>query len=118
MLRKFNEYGSFRGIKRTGYGFSMRSARRQQRNKQFRKLFRMGLIGGGILFVFGIIVFIQMLFQLPDVELINTFVPNETTKIYSADGVVLAELHQEENRIIVPTEKMSPYLKAAVACNL
>jgi len=114
MLRKFNEYGSFRGIKRTGYGFSMRSARRQERNKQFRKLFRMGLIGGGILFVFGIIVFIQMLFQLPDVELINTFVPNETTKIYSADGAVLAELHQEENRIIMPIEKMSPYLKAAV----
>jgi len=51
---------------------------------------------------------------LPDVETISTIIPAETTKIYSADGVVLAELHEEENRILIPIEKMSPLIIKSV----
>jgi penicillin-binding protein 1A len=51
---------------------------------------------------------------LPDVETISTFIPAETTKIYSQDGVVLAELHREENRELIPIERISPILIKAV----
>jgi penicillin-binding protein 1A len=59
-------------------------------------------------------IFIQIFTQLPDVESINTYLPSETTMIFSGDGKVLARLHQEENRQIVSLSKISPYLPKAV----
>ena len=58
-----------------------------------------GTISGaiGIVIVSAVILYFSR--QLPDIESISTYIPAETTKIYSADGVILAELHQEENRI-------------------
>jgi penicillin-binding protein 1A len=52
--------------------------------------------------------------NLPDVEQISSYIPAETTKIYSSDGVILAELHREENRILIPIEKISPILQKTV----
>lgn len=52
--------------------------------------------------------------KLPDVDEISTYIPAETTKIYSADGVILAELHQEENRIRIPIEQISKTLQKTV----
>lgn len=51
---------------------------------------------------------------LPSVDVISSYVPSETTKIYSDKNIVLAELHQEENRILMPLEEISPFIKAAV----
>lgn len=70
----------------------------------------LGSIGGLVL---GIMIY-QISKDLPDVATISTYIPAETTKIYSADGVVLAELHREENRILIPIERMSPILPKTV----
>ncbi len=58
--------------------------------------------------------FLQILTQLPNVETISVFSPSETTEIYAADGTILAKLHREENRYVVPLEKISPILQKAV----
>ena len=58
--------------------------------------------------------FLQILTQLPNVETISIFSPSETTEIYASDGTVLAKLHREENRYVVPFEKISPMLQKAV----
>lgn len=70
------------------------------------------------LFVLGVIVFSVIVFniskKLPDIDEISTYIPAETTKIYSTDNVVLAELHREENRELIPIELISDVLKTAV----
>ena len=58
--------------------------------------------------------FLQILTQLPNVEAISIFSPSETTEIYASDGTVMAKLHREENRYVVPLEKISPILQKAV----
>ena len=58
--------------------------------------------------------FLQILHQLPDVETINTYLPSETTLIFSGDGKVLARLHREENRQVVPLSQISKYFQNAV----
>ncbi|GBR76698.1 murain transglycosylase super family [Candidatus Termititenax persephonae] len=60
------------------------------------------------------IIVIQVATQLPDVDVLGTIVPNETTKVFAADGSILAELHQEENRVVVPISQISDFVKAAV----
>ncbi|MDD5382660.1 MAG: transglycosylase domain-containing protein, partial [Candidatus Margulisbacteria bacterium] len=57
---------------------------------------------------------LQIIRQLPDVESINSYIPSETTLIFSSDGKVLARLHQEENRQVVPLSKISPFLQKAI----
>jgi len=58
--------------------------------------------------------FLQILTQLPNVESISIYSPSETTEIYASDGTILAKLHREENRYVVPIEKISPILQKAV----
>ncbi|MEE8638726.1 MAG: PBP1A family penicillin-binding protein [Candidatus Margulisiibacteriota bacterium] len=58
--------------------------------------------------------FLQILNQLPDVETINSYLPSETTLIFSADGKVLARLHREENRQVIPLSKISIQVQRAV----
>jgi penicillin-binding protein 1A len=80
----------------------------------FSKLIRFSLIVGGV----GVFSVACVLFyysrNLPNVDTISTYIPAETTKIYSADGVILAELHQEENRIRIPIEQISQTLQDTV----
>ena len=63
--------------------------------------------------IFGIIVF-DISRKLPKVEEIDVYIPNETTKIFSSDGVVLAKLHKEENRTPIDIDDISKSLKKAV----
>ncbi len=59
---------------------------------------------------------LQILQQLPDVQMINSYVPSESTILYAADDKILARFHQEENRQVVPLSKISPYfIKAVIA---
>ena len=67
-----------------------------------------------IFFVMGIGLLTKILFQLPKVDSINSYVPSESTLIYSNDGKLLARLHKEENRQVVPLSKISPYFQKAL----
>ena len=57
---------------------------------------------------------LPILGQLPDVDSIDTYIPSETTLIFSSDGKVLARLHREENRQVVPLSHISQHLQKAV----
>jgi 1A family penicillin-binding protein len=52
--------------------------------------------------------------NLPDVRSLRGYVPSETTHVYDINGKLLASLHGEENREVVPLNKISPNLKRAV----
>lgn len=53
--------------------------------------------------------------ELPDLEEAATKIElAQTTKVYAANKKVIATLHSEENREVVPLERISPYLRKAV----
>jgi penicillin-binding protein 1A len=52
--------------------------------------------------------------NLPQLKQIRNFSPAETTYIYDIKGKLLAGIHGEANRKIVPLEQISPHLKRAV----
>jgi 1A family penicillin-binding protein len=52
--------------------------------------------------------------NLPDVRQLRSFSPTETTHIYDIKGKLLASVHGEANREVVPLDKISPNLKRAV----
>lgn len=52
--------------------------------------------------------------NLPDVRQLRSFSPTETTYIYDIKGKLLASIHGEANREVVPLDKISPNLKRAV----
>jgi len=52
--------------------------------------------------------------NLPDVRVLRGYLPSETTFIYDIKGKVLAGIHGEANREVVPLDKISPELKRAV----
>ncbi|MFM7449660.1 MAG: transglycosylase domain-containing protein [Leptolyngbyaceae cyanobacterium] len=52
--------------------------------------------------------------NLPDVRILRSYAPSQTTYIYDMKGKLLASLHGEANRSVVPLDKISPHLKRAV----
>ncbi len=52
--------------------------------------------------------------NLPDVRILRSYAPTETTYIYDVKGTQLASLHGEANREVVPLDKISPNLKRAL----
>jgi len=52
--------------------------------------------------------------NLPDVRLLKTYVPPQTTYIYDIKGEELAAIHGEANREVVPLERIAHPLKLAV----
>ncbi|PNJ91269.1 penicillin-binding protein [Cylindrospermopsis raciborskii C04] len=52
--------------------------------------------------------------NLPDVRQLRSFSPTETTFIYDIKGKLLASIHGEANRQVVPLDRISPHLKRAV----
>lgn len=52
--------------------------------------------------------------NLPDVRVLNNYVPSQTSYIYDVKGVLLTTFHGEEHRTSVPFEEVSPHLKRAV----
>ena len=52
--------------------------------------------------------------NLPDVRVLRSYAPSETTHIYDIKGKLLASIHGEANREVVPLDKISPELKRAV----
>lgn len=52
--------------------------------------------------------------NLPDVRVLNNYVPSQTSYIYDVKGVLLTTFHGEEHRTNVPLDEISPQLKRAV----
>ncbi|HEY9846540.1 MAG TPA: transglycosylase domain-containing protein, partial [Candidatus Caenarcaniphilales bacterium] len=52
--------------------------------------------------------------NLPDVRSLQGYVPNETSHIYDIKGKLLASVHDEANREVVPLNEISPQLKRAI----
>ncbi|HEY9655025.1 MAG TPA: transglycosylase domain-containing protein, partial [Crinalium sp.] len=52
--------------------------------------------------------------NLPDVRILRSYVPSETTHIYDVKGKLLTSSHGEANREVVPLDQISPDLKRAV----
>jgi penicillin-binding protein 1A len=52
--------------------------------------------------------------NLPDVHVLQTYAPSETTHIYDVKGKLLASLHGEANREVLPLNEISPHLKRSV----
>ncbi|MFB2894472.1 transglycosylase domain-containing protein [Aerosakkonemataceae cyanobacterium BLCC-F50] len=52
--------------------------------------------------------------NLPDVRVLRTYAPTETSHIYDIKGKWLASIHGEANREVVLLDKISPELKRAV----
>lgn len=51
---------------------------------------------------------------LPDVSTLEDYVPYETSKIYDAKGQLVANLHGEENRVVVPLGEIPKHLQQAI----
>jgi penicillin-binding protein 1A len=52
--------------------------------------------------------------NLPDVRVLRSYAPTETTYIYDVKGIQLASLHDEANREVVPLNRISPNLKRSL----
>ncbi|MCL1473542.1 penicillin-binding protein [Argonema antarcticum A004/B2] len=52
--------------------------------------------------------------NLPDVRVLRSYTPSETSHIYDIKGKLLSSVHGEVNREVVPLNKISPELKRAV----
>ncbi len=52
--------------------------------------------------------------NLPDVRVLSSYVPTETSYIYDVKGRLLSRLHGEANRQVASLEQISPQLKRAV----
>ncbi len=52
--------------------------------------------------------------NLPDVRVLRTYIPSETSYIYDIKGKLLSSIHGEANREVAPLDKISPELKRAV----
>src|SRR5665647_851215 len=52
--------------------------------------------------------------SVPSLDELNPSDSAETSKVYALDGTLITEFHAEENREIVPFEKMSNYIKDAI----
>jgi len=53
-------------------------------------------------------------FKLPDLKSKQLFSRAQTTKIYDANGDLITDLYVEQNRVVVPLKKVSPYLQKAI----
>lgn len=52
--------------------------------------------------------------SLPDIRLLENWHPSESTLIYDRNGEFIANIHGDEDRVVVPLSQMSPYIKKAV----
>lgn len=82
-----------------------------------RLFLRLGLVGlllGGLAAGAGFAyVYKKYASDLPDVSLLETYRPSQTTKILASDGSVVTTLFQE-NRVWAPLDTVSPWVGAAV----
>ena len=65
--------------------------------------------------LFSLFIFVaKATFQLPDLEDQKLFTKAQTSKIYDANGGLITDFYVEQNRVVVPLEKISENLQNAV----
>lgn len=52
--------------------------------------------------------------QLPDIKILETYRPNESTQIFDRNGNLIANIHGDEDRVVVPLKQISPSIQQAV----
>lgn len=52
--------------------------------------------------------------QLPDIKILETYRPNESTQIFDRNGILIANIHGDEDRVVVPLKQISPNIQRAV----
>ncbi|MEB3288031.1 MAG: transglycosylase domain-containing protein [Vampirovibrionales bacterium] len=52
--------------------------------------------------------------SLPDVRTLEEWRPNESTRIFDKNGVLIANIHGDEDRVVVPLSEISPNISRAV----
>jgi 1A family penicillin-binding protein len=52
--------------------------------------------------------------QLPDVAMLKEFKPDQSTLIFDINNKLVANIHGDEDRVVVPLDKISPNLQRAV----
>jgi penicillin-binding protein 1A len=60
---------------------------------------------------------IYLIITLPNVSKLENYTPNESSKIYSKDGILLTEFYKEENRNVVRFDEISKNIINAVIAN-
>jgi penicillin-binding protein 1A len=78
------------------------------------KLFVTGLILGLSLTAGAAFAIWSFSSKLPDISKIQEYTPSETSEIYDVNGRLLAKLHDEENRTIVPLKEIPLTVQQAV----
>jgi len=85
---------------------------------QFTKNLRNLLIGGVLLggsALAGALVGLAVSFNdLPDVRVLKGYTPAETSYFYDINGELIARLHGDVNREVVPLNRISPHLKRSI----
>lgn len=104
--------------------FTNKQTQQRQVSPGFEFLKGVGQITGGTLLsitmltssiVAGGLVGLAISFRnLPDVRQLRNFIPSETSYIYDIQGKLLASIHGEANREVIPLDRISPHLKRAV----
>lgn len=75
----------------------------------------LGLIMLGSSAIAGGLVGLAVSFRsLPDVRVLKGYVPSETSYFYDINGSLIARLHGDVNREVVPLDRISPHLKRSV----
>jgi penicillin-binding protein 1A len=87
--------------------------------KRQRFLTQLGLLALVAVFLFMLSVNIGFLMaktvaQLPNVSQLHHWKPTETTRIYDRNGTLIANISGDEDRIVMPIERISPYLPRAI----
>lgn len=57
---------------------------------------------------------IKMTDKLPDASVLKAYKPDQTTLIYDVNNKLVANIHGDEDRVVVPLDKISLYLQKAV----
>ncbi len=52
--------------------------------------------------------------QLPDIRILETYRPNESTQIFDRSGTLIANIHGDEDRVVVRLKDISPNMIRAV----
>ena len=87
---------------------------KQKKSNKFLNFLKVALIIIVSIFVLVSLVLLIYINTLPSLEELTPTPVAQTSKVYAIDGTLIAEFHAEENREIVPFNKMSQYIKDAV----
>jgi penicillin-binding protein 1A len=52
--------------------------------------------------------------QLPDIRILEDYHPNESTRIFDRSGNLVANIHGDEDRVVVPLKDISPNIQRAI----